>query len=270
MAHFYDYHLHSTHSGDGKVPDRVQAMSALLKGVEEICFTDHLDVNFPLAKHLDFEVDIPTYQEDILSIQKEFADRLTVKWGIEVGMQQDEAVMAETNRRLEGWAFDYMIASVHCNPGHDYHLSASWKGKTRQEVLKTYIALLKYGAQRMDRFSCLGHLTYYARYSPLPDPMMVYGDAPDEIDDLFRWLIQTGHGIEVNTSVYDTMGFFLPDLDIVSRYRALGGEIITLGSDSHNAMRIAANFEAGQEMLKTAGFRYVCTFDQMKPQFRPL
>ena len=96
---------------------------------------------------------------------------------------------------------------------------------------------------------------------------MTYRDAPDEIDDLFKLLIQTGHGIEVNTSVYDTFGFFLPDLDIIRRYKELGGEIITTGSDSHNAVRIAANFQPAMQMLKAAGFDYVCTFDKMKPIF---
>ena len=43
MYDMYDYHLHSTHSGDGKVPDIVQAMAAIERGVTEICFTDHFD-----------------------------------------------------------------------------------------------------------------------------------------------------------------------------------------------------------------------------------
>ena len=59
MYEMYDYHLHSTHSGDGKVPDIVQAMAAIERGVKEICFTDHFDVDFPNAHNLDFEVDIP-------------------------------------------------------------------------------------------------------------------------------------------------------------------------------------------------------------------
>ena len=50
---------------------------------------------------------------------------------------------------------------------------------------------------------------------PQSDRMMTYQDAPDEIDDLFKLIIQSGHGTEINTSVYDTLGFFLPDYDIV-------------------------------------------------------
>lgn len=267
MYEMYDYHLHSTHSGDGKVPDIVQAVAAIERGVTEICFTDHFDVDFPNAPYQDFEVDIPTYHDDIQFVQEQFEGKLSVKWGIEVGMQPVERIMAETNRRLSGWDFDYMLASVHCNPGNDYHRAASWEGVTKQDVLKTYIALLKYGVTHMDRYSCIGHLTYYSRYTPQKDRMMTYRDAPDEIDDLFRLLIQSGHGIEINTSVYDTFGFFLPDLDIVKRYKELGGEIITTGSDSHNAVRIAANFQPAMQMLQAAGFDYVCSFDKMKPVF---
>ena len=126
MYDMYDYHLHSTHSGDGKVPDIVQAMAAIERGVKEICFTDHFDVDFPNAPTMDFEVDIPTYHDDIQFVREQFSDKLSVKWGIEVGMQPDERIMAETNRRLAGWEFDYMIASVHCNPGNDYHRASSW------------------------------------------------------------------------------------------------------------------------------------------------
>ena len=39
MYDMYDYHLHSTHSGDGKVPDIVQAMAAIERGVKEICIS---------------------------------------------------------------------------------------------------------------------------------------------------------------------------------------------------------------------------------------
>lgn len=78
MYEMYDYHLHSTHSGDGKVPDIVQAMAAIERGVKEICFTDHFDVDFPNAHNLDFEVDIPTYREDVHFVQEQFADKLAV------------------------------------------------------------------------------------------------------------------------------------------------------------------------------------------------
>ncbi len=50
----------------------------------------------------------------------------------------------------------------------------------------------------------------------------------------------------------------------------MGGEIITTGSDSHNAVRIAANFQPAIQMIQRAGFDYICSFDKMKPVFHKL
>ena len=75
-------------------------------------------------------------------------------------------------------------------------------------------------------------------------------------------------GIEVNTSCYR---YNLPDLTpsrhILNMYKDLGGEIITTGSDSHNPAQIAYNFDYIYSYLQSIGFKYVCSFDKMNPQF---
>ena len=49
---FFDYHTHSHYSFDGEeaAADMVAAASA--RGIEEICFTDHVDFDFPGRRHL--------------------------------------------------------------------------------------------------------------------------------------------------------------------------------------------------------------------------
>ena len=56
----------------------------------------------------------------------------------------------------------------------------------------------------------------------------------DLIDACLKSLIENGKGIEVNTSGfrYGINGTY-PSLNILKRYKELGGEIITAGSDSH-------------------------------------
>ena len=46
---------------------------------------------------------------------------------------------------------------------------------------------------------------------------------------------------------------FHPCMDILKRYRELGGEIITVGSDSHDGKNIAAH--------------YYCVFEGRRPEF---
>lgn len=51
----------------------------------------------------------------------------------------------------------------------------------------------------------------------------------------------------------------------------LGGEIITVGSDAHIPKYIGYDFETyARDILTATGFRYYCTFEQMKPVFHKL
>ena len=112
-----DMHMHTWFSTDSEACPCDMADEAVRKGLKTICFTDHFDVDFPNAHNLDFEVDIPTYREDVHFVQEQFADKLAVKWGIEVGIQQDDRILAETNRRLAGWDYPDCPGCLDC-PGY--------------------------------------------------------------------------------------------------------------------------------------------------------
>ena len=56
----------------------------------------------------------------------------------------------------------------------------------------------------------------------------------------------------------------------VEKFFELGGEIITLGSDSHRAIDVCADFDKSYEMLEYLGFRYVSVFKNRKCEFIPI
>ena len=60
---------------------------------------------------------------------------------------------------------------------------------------------------------------------------------------------------------------FHPCTDILKRYRELGGEIITVGSDSHDIAHIGDYFQRATEVLKECGFRYYIVFEQRTPEY---
>ena len=72
--------------------------------------------------------------------------------------------------------------------------------------------------------------------------------------------------MEVNTSGMDRVGEFLPSKAFLKRFRELGGEIVTVGSDAHNADRVGQYTKEAIEMVKDI-FGYVCTFENRKPIF---
>lgn len=119
-----------------------------------------------------------------------------------------------------------------------------------------------------NKFDCIAHLDLVKRYGSLYGikiNLMLY---EEELKEIFKILIENGKGIEINTSgLRQTAKSCLPDLDIVKFYKQLGGEIITVGSDSHYAMDVGKGIHYGIEIAKNAGFKYMTIFRERKPEF---
>ena len=114
-----------------------------------------------------------------------------------------------------------------------------------------------------------GKMTYTLRYIEGDHGIHVDMKHYEEIiRESFKLLIQNGKGIEINTSgLRQKYGKTFPDLYWVKIYRELGGEIISLGSDSHCAADIGKGIAEGAEIARDAGFDYLCFFKERKPNF---
>ena len=111
-----------------------------------------------------------------------------------------------------------------------------------------------------------GHLDYAVRYSPEKSYNPV--DFREIIDEILRKIVSLGKGIEINTAgLRKGLSHANPHPFILKRYRELGGEIITVGSDAHNTADIAADFDLAESFLKDAGFEFYTVFRQRKPHF---
>jgi histidinol-phosphatase (PHP family) len=81
-------------------------------------------------------------------------------------------------------------------------------------------------------------------------------------------IIPAGKGIELNTSdLRYGLATGLPSFDILKLYKECGGEIITIGSDSHVPETLAYDFRRGLERIKEAGINYIASFTNGKPEF---
>lgn len=85
---------------------------------------------------------------------------------------------------------------------------------------------------------------------------------------IFKNIIFKGKGIEFNTRAL-TSGItnFIPTITLLKRFRDLGGEIVTLGSDSHYVKNLGYAFTTAKDILINTGFRYVTTFEHRTPSF---
>ena len=84
-----DYHMHTHFSGDSEANPREHVLKAIEMNLDEICFTDHRDFDYPIDS---FELDVENYYQEIQSLKEEFKDQIKIKWGIEMGLDLDYIV----------------------------------------------------------------------------------------------------------------------------------------------------------------------------------
>ena len=90
-----------------------------------------------------------------------------------------------------------------------------------------------------------------------------------QVEEILRTLVRKGKGMEINTSGLDRIGDFFPGAEYLRRFRELGGEIVTAGSDAHTPDRVGRQIPEALSLLKDI-FGYVCTFAGRKPVFHKL
>ncbi len=255
-----DYHMHTYFSTDSNACPREHILIAIEKGLEEICFTDHQDFNYP---HCPFEIDTTSYFKKLKLLQSEFKDKIKIKIGVEIGL--DVEYFDEINEFINANEYDYVIGSIHVIHQTEFYDPALYfHNKTKEQAHKEFFLTTLECVQKFDCFNCLGHLDYICRYGPYADKSVNHALYQEIIDDILRTLIQKEKGIEVNTSGYRDLkvcGF--PNFEQVQRYYDLGGRIVSVGTDSHTSDRIGENVENVLKEYQRIGFEDVSTFTKM-------
>jgi histidinol-phosphatase (PHP family) len=260
----FDFHMHSSVSFDSTGNAREMAEEALKKGLKEICFTDHFDcVNDPSEKEMKFDIDEYNKTYDNLVV-----DGLTIRKGMEYGITLWNYNQFTEDLKLRD--FDFVIGSVHFAEGKDPYFPEFWEGRSVKESFRKYLEETLKCVEIHDKYDVLGHLTYASKSKSNPTgEELKYRDFAEIADEILKTVISKGKGIEVNTSGIDACGVPLPSVEFIKRYKELGGEIITIGSDAHSPERVGQYTKECLEMIKNI-FGYVCTFEERKPIFNKL
>lgn len=272
MAILADYHVHSTFSGDAKSDMEDIVKAAISGGLKEICFTEHNDIDFPYPKGEEgmFELNTDSYLYDLLSMRRDYGDKLKIGFGVELGMQTQIA-QANADYSKE-YDFDFVIFSCHVVNGKDPYYPEYFEGRSEEEALREYFECIRDNLKIYKDYDVVGHLDYAVRYAPNTDKNYSYKQYRDIIDEILETVIRDGKGLEVNTA--GIRKYCLKDVhpvtDILKRYRELGGKIVTVGSDAHAEGDIGADFDRAERALKAAGFDYYCTFEKRVPAFHKI
>ena len=261
-----DYHVHTAFSCDSEVPMEEMIKTGINKGLTEIAFTDHVDFD-PRYPFTNYNKYIPFIKE----LQEQYKDKINIVFGVEVGLENRWA--DKINPFITEFPFDFVIGSSHAVETLDVYFDQKkyFEGRTKEQAYTIYFEEMLKNIQTCEGFCVYGHLDFITRYGMYEDNSLKYADYSDLIDAVLKALIERGRGIEINTSGFKYgIANTYPSLDIVKRYKELGGEIITVGSDAHYTEYLADHIDFAYDILKKAGFDYVCTFREKKPIFNKL
>lgn len=256
-----DFHTHSTFSTDGTDKLVEMANSAVEKGLKTICFTEHNDFDYPGG---EFLLDTDAYKNELFRVREQLSGKIEVLFGVELGLMKH---LGERLREyLDGRGFDFVIGSSHLIDGKDPYFPEYFAELGQKNGVLRYFESIVENIGAFSDFDVYGHLDYAVRYSPEKSYNPV--DFREIIDEILRKIVSLGKGIEINTAgLRKGLSHANPHPFILKRYRELGGEIITVGSDAHNTADIAADFDLAESFLKDAGFEFYTVFRQRKPHF---
>ena len=255
-----DYHTHTKFSADSDEPMENQVKAAIAAGLSQIAFTEHEDYNPDdmtafFYKHTD-------YLQELNRCRELYGDKIILRAGIEISEPHRYPERAQAV--LSQFSWDFVLGSLHwLTPWINTFEPAffTYRGNWR-ESFRDYFVELAELAKHGD-FDILAHLDYPSRYG-----LNFFGDDYEiteyetEIREVLKNLIARGKGTEINTSLLrrgrkDPN----PPQAVINWYKEMGGEILTIGSDSHATKDTGAHLHIALQMARTAGFTHIATFE---------
>lgn len=160
-----NYHTHTPRCNHAYGEERAYVEAALEVGMELLGFSDHTPYWFPGDYYSTFRMrpeELPGYARTVLSLKKEYADRIDIRLGVECEFYPKH--FEETLSHLREQQVEYLILGQHFI-GNEYDSFYSGRQTSREENLRQYCR------QAMEAMNT-GLFTYFAH----PDLFHFEGD----------------------------------------------------------------------------------------------
>ncbi len=279
MAIRFDTHMHSSFSTDSGSPMEDMVSRAASAGLDGICFTEHMDLDYPPFYFPDdpqaFVSEPQKIYEKIEALRASDTSKtcfsgIQIGFGLEFGMQ--EHLADRFHSIAEQYPLDFIIASQHLVSSLDPYYPEAWDGKSTDEMIGRYYEEMLGNLKSMKDWDTLAHLDYIIRYIP-GKKSQVYDSLSHHkqiIDEILLYVIQSGKCLEVNSAGFKYgLGQPHPAPSILRRYRELGGYRITIGSDAHAPEHIGIGFSELEKLLRPMGFCSYTVFFKRIPREIP-
>lgn len=269
--YYVDYHMHSSHSPDCDESPENQILAAISKGLDEICFTDHIELGFSDWNYR--EMDIDRYIHDIRAFQEKYK-QIKIKIGAEIGISCSDRDLDRTIEAVNSHSFDFVIASAHRIKNINVFNPSFYEGDGFQDFCKKYIVVLLQSLEKTSDlvYNSIGHIDLpikpACRIIPdFPYKEFKYEYTASEIDELLKYIISHGKCPEINTASWMLPNGAVPECKWLKRYAELGGQYVTIGSDAHNKQTVGNNFDKAVDLARSSGIKYLAVYNKMEPEF---
>jgi histidinol-phosphatase (PHP family) len=186
-------------------------------------------------------------------------------------MGLDSNLKEELYSFTEGYNFDFVIGSSHTVNGKNPYYREFFEEETEESAILKYFESILENVKNITNYCVYGHLDYIMRFCPKQNHDFKLSDYYDLFSEILKTIVNNEKGIEVNTSgLRYGLKYPRPHPEILKLYKQLGGEIITIGSDSHSPETVGFAFYFVTDLLKSIGFKYYSTFKAMRPDFHLL
>lgn len=276
-----DCHTHTTFSPDGYNTLEEMCNRAVELGLTYYAVTDHYESNFTQYRlssddkeywGFNFYEKSAQCYEQMCEMQAALRGEINFIKGLELGQAHQN--IENTGYVLENKEYDFILGSVHnIRDFEDFY----FLDYDNQEEGYIDSLLNKYFDEEKEmialgNFDSISHLTYPLRYIEGVHKHKVSLESHmKDIEEIFSIVIDLGKAIEINTSglrqeLKDTM----PGLELIRKYRQMGGKYITIGSDAHKKEDLCKGIEEGMDILKAAGFDAYTVFINRQPVEVPI
>ncbi len=272
-----NYHIHTSYSGDlireGRLfetPEKY-VLAAIEKGFDEICFTDHVVVGYPLTERpyshgMPLET-VDAYMNAVRTLAKKYPG-IKIRLGIELDWYAEKA--EEIRAFLEKHSFDCILGSVHVLNGHPIeHINegrrkAFWESKSMEEIYARHVAYYR-ALQEMAKsgvFDVIAHLDAINRDGYVPKKSFW-----PLIEETIDVIAKAKLCVEINTKgLRKPIKKMHPSPEILALCKKKGIPV-TIGTDAHWVKEIDLHYEEGINLIRSAGYDQLAVFEGRKMGF---
>ncbi len=275
-----DYHLHTGVTIDSKMTEIQACARAVLRGMQEIAFTNHIMLTEP-----DYTISPEAFVrhwENIQGCQERFP-QLKVRLGLEMdyyaGREADVSATIRQYEALVGRPFDLVLGSVHHLQGVFFssknHAPVLYKGRDTLKLYRDYFSVATQ-AVRSQLFDVMAHPDLVKKYVGVLAESVPFEKYRPAVEPYVDALVECEVGIELNTKGYTLpVAEAYPSTELfgmyISRARAMGkNPVITLGSDAHQVEDVAQFTDRGAGILRKLGQTSLMRFENHRPAPIPL